>query len=58
MSKTETTVVILVVIVYLIGLYVGNMAPLKTIVTDSPIEPEIKLIIKDNKVDTLYIYQK
>lgn len=54
MNKTETTVSIIVVIAYLIGLYVGNMVPLKTIVTDRPIEPEIK----DNKVDTLYIYQK
>lgn len=28
------------------------------ITSDKPIRPELKLIIKDNKVDTLYIYKK
>ena len=29
----------------------------KTIESDKPIIPELKLVIKDNKVDTVYVYK-
>jgi hypothetical protein len=29
-----------------------------TIESEHPIKPEIELVIKDNKVDTLYIYKE
>lgn len=49
---------IVVVLLFLLGyIFIYLYTNRNKIESDSIITPEIKLIIKDNKVDTIYIYK-
>ena len=48
------TVIAFVAVLYIIFTFNSR----NVIKVNKPITPEIELIIKDNKVDTLYIYKK
>ena len=41
----------------ILGIAIGVISSNKEIISETKIIPEIKLIIKDNKVDTLYVYK-
>ena len=49
---------IIIVLLFLLGyIFVYLYTNRNKIESDSIITPEVKLIIKDNKVDTIYIYK-
>lgn len=47
-----------ILIIYSIGILIYLIIKPTTIESKTKIVPEIKLVIKDNKVDTLYVYKK
>ena len=50
--------VILGIAVLLTGGVTWFFSSSDSIKSDRPIKPEIELVIKDNRVDTLYVYKK
>ena len=47
-------IILFFVIIFILGIKTCN----KEIVSDKPLTPEIKLMVNDNQIDTLYIYKK
>ena len=51
-------IIIIFILMLFFAFIIGMAIVTRSITTDTPIEPELKLIVIDNKVDTLYIYKE
>jgi len=47
-------IIIVAILMFLGGFFFGT----RSIKSDKPIKPKIELVIKDNLVDTVYIYER
>jgi hypothetical protein len=47
-------IIIVAILMFLGGLFFGK----RDIKSEKPIKPKIELVIKNNKVDTVYIYER
>lgn len=51
----KIAIVLFVVLIFVVGFRLGEWLPIKS---ETRIEPTIELVIVNNKVDTLYVYEK
>jgi len=50
--------IFIAIVILCIGIIVGTAIMPDTITVEEPLVPEIKLTVKDNVIDTLYIYKR